>query len=128
MAERVDNEYPPEATIGDQCLREVPGKGEETLGIPSLSSAELHQPKPFAQLRKRREQVAITLQYIEKQRNEAEQNTDWLDRAAYESRLALLDRLTDWYTEEMEEIDKALEGVENKHYGLCLACHNPIEN
>lgn len=61
MAERVDNEYPPEATIGDQCLREVPGKGEETLGIPSLSSVKLQQPKPFAQLWKQREQVAITL-------------------------------------------------------------------
>ena len=76
MAERVDNEYPPEATVGDQCLREVSGKGKEDLGIHSLSSAEIQQPKPLAQVRKRREQVAITLQYIEKQRMETEQNTD----------------------------------------------------
>ena len=37
--------------------------------------------KQFEKLSKRREQVAITLQHIEKERNEAEQNTDWLDQA-----------------------------------------------
>ena len=81
----------------------------------------------FDQLNKRREQVAMTLQHIEKERNEAEENTDWLDRAAYESRIALLDRLNEWYMTEINELDKALERVNKNTYGLCLACHSPIE-
>lgn len=83
--------------------------------------------KQLEKLSKRREQVAITLQHIEMERNEAEQNTDWLDQAAYESRIALLDRLSEWYIKEIDEIDKALDRVKQNKYGLCLACHNPIE-
>jgi DnaK suppressor protein len=81
----------------------------------------------FDRLNKRREQIAMTLQHIEKERNEAEENTDWLDRAAYDSRIALLDRLSEWYAKEMDEIDKALDRVNKNTYGFCLACHSPIE-
>jgi DnaK suppressor protein len=83
--------------------------------------------KHLEKLSKRREQVAITLQHIEKERNEAEQNSDWLDQAAYESRIALLDRLSEWYIKDIDEIDKALDRVKQNKYGLCLACHKPIE-
>jgi DnaK suppressor protein len=83
--------------------------------------------KQIEHLTKRREQVRVTLRHVEKERNEAEENTDWLDRAAYESRITLLDRLSDWYTEEIDEIDKALDRVKQSNYGLCLACHNAIE-
>jgi len=76
--------------------------------------------KQFEKLSKRREQVAITLQHIEKERNEAEQNTDWLDQAAYESRIALLDRLSEWYIKEIHEIDKALNQVKQTNTGLCV--------
>jgi RNA polymerase-binding protein DksA len=69
----------------------------------------------------------MTLRHVEKERNEAEENADWLDRAAYDSRIALLDRLSDWYTKEIDEIDKALDRVKQSKYGICLACHNPIE-
>jgi DnaK suppressor protein len=78
-------------------------------------------------LTKRRQQVAMALRHVEKERNEAEENTDWLDRAAYESRITLLDRLSDWYAKEIDEIDKALDRVKQSNYGLCLACHNAIE-
>lgn len=40
MAERVDNEYPPEATIGDQRLRKDRGKIAEAVRIPSVSTAK----------------------------------------------------------------------------------------
>jgi DnaK suppressor protein len=83
--------------------------------------------KHFDQLCKRREQVALTLRHVDKEQKEAEQNTDWLDQAAYESRIALLDRLTEWYATEMDEIDKALLRIKQNIYGLCLACHDPIE-
>ena len=65
--------------------------------------------KHLDQLRLRRNQVALTLLHIEKDRREAERNTDWLDQASYESRMALLDSLN------------------NNTYGFCLACHRPIE-
>ena len=81
----------------------------------------------FDQLNKRREQVATTLQHIETERNEAEANTAWLDRAAYESRIALLDRLSEWYAKEIDEIDKALDRLNKNTYGFCFACHNSIE-
>jgi DnaK suppressor protein len=78
-------------------------------------------------LTKRRQQVAMSLRHVEKERNEAEENTDWLDRAAYDSRIALLDRLSEWYTREIDEIDRAFARVQQSKYGICLACHNPIE-
>jgi DnaK suppressor protein len=83
--------------------------------------------KHYDQLRKRRDQVSITLQHIEKEQKEAEQNTDWLDQAAHESRIGLLDRLSSWYIEEMAEIDGALDRITQNRYGICLACHSPIE-
>jgi RNA polymerase-binding protein DksA len=81
----------------------------------------------FDQLKKRCAQVAMTLQYIEKERNEAEENSDGLDRAAHESRIELFDRLSEWYIHEIDEIDKALDRINKNTYGFCLACHNPIE-
>jgi RNA polymerase-binding transcription factor DksA len=83
--------------------------------------------KQVDNLTKRRQQVAMTLRQVEKERNEAEENTDWLDRAAYDSRIALLDRLSEWYTREIDEIDRALARVQQSKYGICLACHNLIE-
>jgi RNA polymerase-binding transcription factor DksA len=83
--------------------------------------------KQVEHLTRRRQQVATTLRHVEKERNEAEENTDWIDRAAYDSRIALLDRLSQWYTREIEEIDRAFARVKQSKYGICLACHNPIE-
>ena len=83
--------------------------------------------KQIDNLTKRRGQVAMSLRHVEKERNEAEENTDWLDRAGYESRIALLDRLSEWYTKEIDEIDRALARVQQSKYGICLACHKPIE-
>jgi RNA polymerase-binding transcription factor DksA len=83
--------------------------------------------KHHDQLNKRRHQVVLTLQHIEMQRNEAEENTEWLDRAAYDTRIALLDKLTEWYTDEIRAIDKALDRIKNNAYGDCLACHNPVD-
>jgi RNA polymerase-binding transcription factor DksA len=84
--------------------------------------------KRFEQLNQRRAQVSLTLEHVEKERREAEDNTDWLDRAAYESRIALLDRLCDWYTQEGAEIDEALDRIAGNQYGLCVACHEAIDS
>ena len=87
---------------------------------------EVRIDRQIDQLRKRREQLVMTLQHIGREQEQVEQNTDWLDQAAYESRANLLDRLNDWYIEEMDQIDKALNRIRQSQYGLCLGCHNPI--
>lgn len=79
-------------------------------------------------LRQRRKSIEITLQHLQRERHEVEQNTQWMDYRAYQNRLRLLDRLTRWYHEEMGQIDQALGGGLTARYGICAACHEPIEN
>jgi DnaK suppressor protein len=78
-------------------------------------------------LRLRAIEVQRTIRHLEKERQEVEENTEWIDRAAYESRVHLLDGLTTLYRYEMKEIETAHNRVEEGSYGLCLACHEPIE-
>lgn len=78
-------------------------------------------------LRQRRNSIDKTLQHLENERREVEQNTQWMDRLAYQNRLSLLDRLTHWYHEEMGQIDQALGGSSNARYRICADCHEPIE-
>jgi DnaK suppressor protein len=78
-------------------------------------------------LRLRAIEVARTINHLEKERREVEANTEWVDKAAYESRVRLLEGLTALYRNEMEQIEKAHSRVEESSYGLCLACHEPIE-
>jgi|SRR4030095_3756068 DnaK suppressor protein len=78
-------------------------------------------------LRLRGIEVERTIRHLEKERREVEENTEWINRAAYESRINLLDSLTALYRDEMEQIEKAHNRVEKRSYGLCLACHEPIE-
>ena len=78
-------------------------------------------------LRLRGIEVERTIRHLEKERREIEENTEWIDRAAYESRVNLLDSLLTFYRYEMEQIEKAHSRVEESRYGLCLACHEAIE-
>lgn len=77
-------------------------------------------------LRQRRRNIDKTLQHLENERRQVEQNTQWMDRMAYQSRLSLLDRLTRWYHEEMGQIDQALGGSKTR-YRICADCHEPID-
>jgi DnaK suppressor protein len=78
-------------------------------------------------LRLRTIEVDRTIRHLEKERQEIEENTEWMDRAAYESRVNLLEGLITLYRNEMEQIEKAHGRVEECSYGLCLACHEPID-
>ncbi len=88
-------------------------------GLKILSTAD--------RLRQRRKSIETTLSHLENERRQVEQNTEWMDRLAYQNRLSLLDRLTGWYREEMGHIDEALRGSSSKTYGICAACQEPIE-
>ena len=81
----------------------------------------------FNRLTKRREQLLTTLRHLDDEQNQVERNTDWVDEAAYDSRVALLDGLRYDYRAEMARIDHALERIENNEYGTCTACHEPID-
>jgi DnaK suppressor protein len=78
-------------------------------------------------LEKRRNQILLTLRHIEKEQQEAEEFNDWLDHATRESRIRLLERLTDWYIKEGTQIERALARMDANTYGICRACHHPIE-
>lgn len=78
-------------------------------------------------LRERLEQIAMTLEHLRNERRGVEDNTKWMDRTAYQKRMKLLDRLTGWYYEETVQIENALDRSRSSRYGLCLACHEPIE-
>ncbi len=48
-------------------------------------------------LKKRRSEVLKTIEYVQKQQREIEENKEWVDRAAYINRCRMLDTLADWY-------------------------------
>jgi RNA polymerase-binding transcription factor DksA len=87
---------------------------------------EVIKGRHLDKLIRRRNQILMTLQHLANEQKQVEQNTDWLDRAAYESRANLLDRLSDWYATEIGQIDRAMERIESNRYGLCGACHEAI--
>jgi RNA polymerase-binding transcription factor DksA len=78
-------------------------------------------------LKQRKKEIELTLQHLAKERYEVQENTEWIDQAAYEKRISLLNLLVKWYREEMTKIDDVLGCVQESRYGLCLACHEPIE-
>ena len=82
--------------------------------------------KNFDRLRERRDQVVLTLRHLQHEREEVEQNTDWLDQAGQLSRFQLLDHLSDEYDREILSIDSALTRIEENRYGTCPACHGAI--
>jgi hypothetical protein len=63
-------------------------------------------------LRQRKNQVEMTLRYIENERRTVENNPDWLNRAAYNRRVALLEQLLGWYREELGHLDIAIREPE----------------
>ena len=78
-------------------------------------------------LTQRREQLLTTLRHLDDEQKQVEHNTDWVDQAAYASRIALLDGLRQDFREELTRIDRALERIANHQYGRCAACHDAIE-
>lgn len=88
------------------------------------------QVKTFQEkLLKRRKQIVETLRHLaeENQQVTGQRHFDWLDQARDENEKRLLDRLNDGYLVELEKIRMALERISAGTYGLCMACHQPME-
>jgi DnaK suppressor protein len=81
----------------------------------------------FDRLTMRQAQLMTTLRHLDNEQKEVAQNTDWRDQAAQESRVALLDELNRGYQAEMKRIDRALQRIEKHGFGICAACHDPID-
>jgi DnaK suppressor protein len=81
----------------------------------------------YDRLRTRRNEVMMTLEHVQKEQRAIADNKDWIDKAAYQSRVHLLDSLADWYVNETRRIDNALIRIAEGNYGLCLGCRKPIE-
>ena len=79
------------------------------------------------QTKNRRGEIIRTLEHVQKEQRTVDENKEWIDRAAYESRCQLLDSLADWYVHETTRIDDALTRITEGRYGVCLGCHAPIE-
>jgi RNA polymerase-binding transcription factor DksA len=77
------------------------------------------------QLRKRREQIAMTLRHLGRERAELERNT--VSREAYERRVRFLSSIRNWYVTDIEQIDKALKSADAGNLGLCAGCDELIE-
>lgn len=81
----------------------------------------------YNKLKNRRGEIIRTLEHVQKEQRTVDENKEWIDRAAYESRCQLLDSLADWYVHETTRIDGALTRITEGRYGVCLGCHEPIE-
>ena len=81
----------------------------------------------FEKLRKRRSETMRTLEHLETERRTVDENKDWIDKAAYNSRCHLLASLADWYANETSRINAALRRITEGRYGVCLGCREPID-
>jgi len=55
-------------------------------------------------LGQRKNEIEITLRYLENQRHQMEDNLRWVGKAAYQSRVAFLDEIAGWYRAELAQI------------------------
>ena len=81
----------------------------------------------FDKLRKRRDEIVKTLEYVQKERIIVDENKEWIDKTAYESRCHLLDSLAQWYINETTRIDDDLVRITEGSHGICLGCLGAIE-
>jgi RNA polymerase-binding transcription factor DksA len=89
----------------------------------------IHVKRYQERLLRRRDQILQTVRRLEEETGEITGNRhfDWLDQAQDENELRLLDHLSDSYLQEMGRIEMALGRMLAGTYGLCVACHQPIE-
>lgn len=80
-------------------------------------------------LLRRRRDILGTVKHLDEDNREitGRKHLDWLDQAWDENEIRLLDRLSDACLTDMGRIEMALGRMLAGTYGLCLACHRPIE-
>jgi RNA polymerase-binding transcription factor DksA len=56
-----------------------------------------------------------------------ERQLDWIDQAVDETEIHLVARLNEEHTRELGRIQVALDRIHIGKYGVCRACHQPID-
>lgn len=89
----------------------------------------IHVKRYQERLLRRRDQILQTVRRLGEETGEiaGKRHFDWLDQAQDENEIRLLDHLSDSYLREMGKIEMALGRMLAGTYGLCVACHQPIE-
>jgi RNA polymerase-binding transcription factor DksA len=79
-------------------------------------------------LLRRKHEISNSLRRLDKENAEVtgKKQLDWIDQAADESEIRLLDQLSEGYSHELERIDVALGKILTGGYGTCPACHQSI--
>ena len=79
-------------------------------------------------LLRRKREISNSIKRLDEENAEVMENKqlDWIDQAANESEIRLLDQLSEGYSHELERIDVALGRILSGGYGTCVACHQPI--
>jgi len=75
-----------------------------------------------AQLIKRRAEMAQTLRHVELQKSDIEAKAATMDHDARARRLTLLRDLSQWYSHEIKQVDRALRRVGWDNYMVCSVC------
>lgn len=80
-------------------------------------------------LLKRRAEIRPVLEHLRETSNAVagDYPRDGLDRAWEENEGRTIDSLTKCYQRELADIERALSGIALGRYGLCVACHEPID-
>src|ERR1041384_7789107 len=78
-------------------------------------------------LASRRDTVGATLRYIQQEQATVQKQSQWMDQEAYQSRMALFENLSEWYSRELAEIQEAIDRFEQHSFWICRACNKPID-
>ena len=74
------------------------------------------EAKNFVVLGQRKDEIEVTLRYLEKERHEIEDNFRWVDKAAYQSRVAFLDEIAGWYRDELAELNRTTADTKSSSF------------
>ena len=92
-----------------------------------MNAIELERQRE--KLLRRKKQILRTLTSLDRESQELakQEHFDWLDRSWDLNESRLLDRLSEGYRREALRIETALRRMMIGKYGLCTACHEPME-
>jgi DnaK suppressor protein len=103
------------------------GKSSQDRRPEEVTMIAVKNEQYYDKLTRRRSETTRTLQHVQREQRTVDENKDWIDKAAYESRCRLLGSLADWYANETARINAALMRITEGRYGVCLGCRAPID-
>jgi DnaK suppressor protein len=80
-------------------------------------------------LLRRKQEIAAVLDHLRQESEDVTGNRhfDWLDQAWDDNAARTVDRLTELYRSELASVERAMGRIRDGTFGLCRACHRPIE-